>query len=114
MANEEDLLLSLVSVMESTESFIKDFQPDHPQFRRLVCRHWKRGRCARGDHCNFLHVDQKDLPFVKIGRSPNSPTSEELKLEASISSDYVLVPEFSPTHNNRAHWKDVKSGSESD
>ena len=31
--------------------------PDHHNYRRSICRHWKRngGVCERGVYCNFAH-----------------------------------------------------------
>ena len=41
---------------------------------REVCRHWRKGRCDRGSHCNFTHVGRQDSHQTK-----HQSTSKTLK-----------------------------------
>ena len=72
------------------------FNPAHPQFRRKVCRHYLRGRCDRGEHCNFRHDEVDDAVLtthVITNGKPASPKSASptMKKYLSLSDDYVVV-----------------------
>ncbi|KAJ7969083.1 30-kDa cleavage and polyadenylation specificity factor 30 [Quillaja saponaria] len=57
--------------------------------REEVCRHWLGGHCENGDHCRFLHKDDKDrYPvcqfFTAYGKCPKQDciykhTNEDIK-----------------------------------
>ena len=78
--------------------------PNHPNYRRSICRHWKRngGVCERGIYCNFAHganelrcaaCNVKNL--VTRGKEPGVHNPERLKNLTSLSGGYVKV-EFPP------------------
>ena len=99
--------------MNSSERYIGEFNPDHPQFRKIPCRHWQRGSCYRGDHCNFLHEHACVREMGTRTPSPRAEGSEQLKIDASISTDYVVV-DLSPRKKIRPQWKRLGLGAESD
>ena len=77
------------------------FNPTHPQFRRKVCRHFLRGRCDRGEHCNFRHDEGGDAVLtthIITNGKPTSPkcASPTMRKYHSLSDDYVVVEEPSP------------------
>ena len=85
----------------AADGFREAYAPDHPNFRRALCRHWLRGRCARGAMCNFAHGNEElrrgDQPAAMVERlergTPTSPArrSETVELYEQLASDYVLV-----------------------
>ena len=42
----------------------------HQEKSKVVCKHWRRGRCDRGNQCNFSHVGRQDT---------QSPVSQSTK-----------------------------------
>lgn len=52
------------------------FRHDHGE-KTVVCKHWLRGLCKKGDQCRFLHqYDLSRMPecyfFSKFGEAPGS------------------------------------------
>lgn len=53
------------------------FRHDHGE-QTVVCKHWLRGLCKKGDQCKFLHqYDLTRMPecyfFSKFGNAPSWP-----------------------------------------
>lgn len=60
---------------QSLQVGIKDDQPQQSD-KKLVCKHWLRSLCKKGDNCEFLHeYNLKKMPkcwfFAKYGRCDN-------------------------------------------
>ena len=57
-----------------------------PVRSRIVCKHWRRGQCFKGDRCGFSHVGRKhnnetqdsDRNTTKVPACVNGPTCEWL------------------------------------
>ena len=40
------------------------------KYRTVVCRHWLRGLCMKGDNCEFLHqMDMDRMPVCRWGEN---------------------------------------------
>lgn len=46
----------MLGVEAIEEPVVPSDQPVDPRRHRVVCKHWLRGLCKRGDDCDFLHV----------------------------------------------------------
>ena len=71
------------------------YDPQHPRFRRALCRHWQRwGRCERGELCNFAHGEEQLtrslVPGTRLpaARPQGSATVEKYE---SLADEYVMV-----------------------
>ncbi|CAM9148497.1 unnamed protein product [Chrysoparadoxa australica] len=52
---------------EYLSSAAKDLRAD-PRHRTIVCRHWIKGLCQKGDYCDYLHqMDLDKMPVCKWG-----------------------------------------------
>ena len=53
---DDDFDLDEMLGVETAEEPAPSDQPPDPRRHRVVCKHWLRGLCKRGDDCDFLHV----------------------------------------------------------
>ena len=92
--------LSRLMAGTPVQPFRDDYKPEHPHFRRTICRHWLRGRCERGDLCNFAHGEAQVQRAAAAVESikPGSPSalgpdsaSAVLDKYEELAQDYVLV-----------------------
>ena len=70
-----------------------------PRRRQVVCKHWLRGLCKRGDDCDFLHrYDMDRMPECLCARD-HAPTPPAPPTRRS-SIHRVLVADSSRTTAN--------------
>ena len=65
----------LLGVDTAAEVVPANTRPD-PRRHKVVCKHWLRGLCKKGDSCDFLHrLDHNRMPecwyFSNFGECPN-------------------------------------------
>ena len=65
---------------------------------KIVCKHWRRGRCDRGSKCNFSHVGQQDTP-----RPGNKSTKSKVTCRNGPSCSFLARGKCNFEHhiNNR-------------
>tara|TARA_B100002051_G_scaffold227445_1_gene223545 strand:+ start:156 stop:449 length:294 start_codon:yes stop_codon:yes gene_type:complete len=73
------------------------YDPQHPRFRRALCRHWQRwGSCERGDLCNFAHgEEQLARSLVRGTQLPTARLQQQgsaiVEKYESLADEYVMV-----------------------
>ena len=69
-APEADFLFDVEGEMEmedATTAFSAYIQPGTGKRRTVVCKHWLRGLCKKGDMCDYLHeYDEDKMPVCQF------------------------------------------------
>ena len=99
-----DALLGLEGVIDITPANVR---PD-PRRHRVVCKHWLRGLCKKGDSCDFLHrLDHDLMPecwyFTQFGECGNKECiflhvepGNQAAVRLYESSGYRRLPDVAP------------------
>ena len=72
----ESILPEPYEAQTVTRSFMKGMKESgksqahfDPRLRTVVCHHWMKGLCQKGDRCEFLHrMDKSRMPVCKHGK----------------------------------------------
>lgn len=73
------------------------YTPEHVNFRTKICRHWLKGYCNRGEHCNFAHgyvQVQKTLNKRKKQDSPVSVATTTYEMKWGEETQYNPLKEL--------------------
>ena len=65
---------------------------------KVVCRHWRRGNCTRGDACGFSHVGHQLTPNSEVRST--KPTDYTPACKHGLSCKWLAKGSCSYFHNN--------------
>ena len=88
-APDADFLFDVEGEMEmedATTAFSAYIQPGTGKRRTVVCKHWLRGLCKKGDMCDYLHeYDEDKMPVCQFYFS-------ESVRAATVPLQYLILP----------------------
>ena len=80
-----------------------------PRLRTVVCRHWMKGLCMKGDRCEFLHqFDLEKMPLCRHGERCKTPDCPFRHIKESERLECVFYKQGFCIHGGFCRYKHVK------